>query len=73
MGVITHKSGPRYGCPECHLSIEVARTDETVEGDLLALLSYEHKFFNSDGSPVLARKNDRISPFQFHFSIGQAF
>jgi outer membrane protein insertion porin family len=29
--------------------------------------------FNSDGSPVLARKNDRISPFQFHFSIGQAF
>lgn len=29
--------------------------------------------FNPDGTPVLARKNDRISPFQFHFSIGQAF
>ncbi len=29
--------------------------------------------FNPDGSPVLARRNDRISPFQFHFSIGQAF
>ena len=29
--------------------------------------------YNPDGSPVLARKNDRISPFQFHFSIGQAF
>jgi outer membrane protein insertion porin family len=29
--------------------------------------------FNPDGSPVLARKNDRINLFQFHFSIGQAF
>jgi outer membrane translocation and assembly module TamA len=29
--------------------------------------------FNADGSPLLPRKNDRINPFQFHFSIGQAF
>ena len=29
--------------------------------------------FNPDGSPVLARKNDRMNLFQFHFSIGQAF
>jgi len=29
--------------------------------------------YNSDGTPVLARKNDRINSFQFHFSIGQAF
>ncbi len=29
--------------------------------------------YNPDGSPVLPRKNDRISPIQFHFSIGQAF
>jgi outer membrane protein insertion porin family len=29
--------------------------------------------FNPDGSPLLPRKNDRINPFQFHFSIGQAF
>ena len=29
--------------------------------------------FNPDGTPVLQRKNDRINPIQFHFSIGQAF
>jgi outer membrane protein assembly complex protein YaeT len=29
--------------------------------------------YNPDGTPVLPRKNDQISPFQFHFSIGQAF
>jgi outer membrane translocation and assembly module TamA len=23
--------------------------------------------------PLLPRRNDRINPFQFHFSIGQAF
>lgn len=29
--------------------------------------------YNPDGTPLLPLKNDRISPFQFHFSIGQAF
>jgi outer membrane protein assembly factor BamA len=29
--------------------------------------------YNPDGTPILPRRNDRISPFQFHFSIGQAF
>jgi outer membrane translocation and assembly module TamA len=29
--------------------------------------------YNSDGTPLLARKKDRINSFQFHFSIGQAF
>jgi len=29
--------------------------------------------YKPDGTPVLARKNDRINSFQFHFSIGQAF
>ena len=33
-----HNDGPRYFCPECHLSIEVARTDELVCEELLALL-----------------------------------
>jgi outer membrane protein insertion porin family len=28
---------------------------------------------NPDGTPVLQRRRDRISQFQFHFSIGQAF
>jgi site-specific DNA recombinase len=38
MGVQGHTGGPRYTCPVCHLSIEVKRTDDGVEGDLLALL-----------------------------------
>jgi DNA invertase Pin-like site-specific DNA recombinase len=34
----SHKAGPRYSCPVCHLSIEAARTDEVVVGDVLDLL-----------------------------------
>jgi hypothetical protein len=36
-----HVTGPRYSCGACHLSIEVARTDEVVVGDLLALLDHK--------------------------------
>lgn len=33
-----HKTGPRYFCPQCQLSIGQARTDEIVTGDLFAFL-----------------------------------
>jgi hypothetical protein len=38
MRVKGHGRGPRYACKDCHLSIELKRTDELVEADLLALL-----------------------------------
>jgi outer membrane protein insertion porin family len=31
------------------------------------------RFNPVNGEPLFIRKNDRLSPFQFHFSIGQAF
>jgi DNA invertase Pin-like site-specific DNA recombinase len=38
MGVKPHMAGPRYSCPVCTLSINAVKTDELVEGALLALL-----------------------------------
>jgi DNA invertase Pin-like site-specific DNA recombinase len=35
---ISQKSGPRYYCSECYLSIDVAQTEELVEAALLELL-----------------------------------
>ena len=38
MRSMPHRAGTRYACPKCSVSIEAARTEEIVVGDLLGLL-----------------------------------
>jgi DNA invertase Pin-like site-specific DNA recombinase len=46
------RSGPRYFCPKCYLSIQATRTDELVEDALLSLLDRKAWRRLRQGQPV---------------------